>query len=619
MKIPQNTNKYSAFAAPLIFLTAVFLFYPLLYPRIFLDLDFPHNINLFTIPTITLLSIILLFFSNKRLWTIFRNSWILLLFTALFLVIAFFQLIRIKNYDLGNLCSALFYLAVPLFAMAYKEELTALLPRIMTAFWFLNIGFIAGNTILKKTIAPFGLPGNANWNAVLLIITTLWALYLLSTAKWQGLFAKAYFMFICGLLTITGAWCLFRCSSRAALLALGITGVTAAYLEFGYKYRKACLIVLLTLTAGIAVFATLPAGNSILTERIAEDVRIPLWEGCIKLITDNWMTGTTPSLFESEFAPYVPEDYFMRDNSAVRCNHPHNHFLFFAAAFGLILFPLWLFLLFCPLWKFLKTYAHRKRVEKIIFYSFIILLIHSMFDLVLYEWPTNVIGMIFLGILWGLTTEVGSETTEKAPHRKLVFVTAGIVLAFFLAIELRNDLKASLSYRNALISLEKEPDGATKAAASLDKALGYKENSPQLLYKAAMNAFYKLENREMALRYLKTIRETTPVKNYAHSNGFIGLILCGKGQFRDGLRYLDQEAENYPLSTIIRYYQFAALQQLGEKAAADNAYAAMLETLKLKGLTINDLPEILNTPEYDSHPRKLLEKRAKQSENKSIK
>ena len=495
--------------------------------------------------------------------------------------------------------------------MAYRKELTSGLPRVMAILWFLNIAFIAGNTVLQKSIAPFGLAGNANWNAALLIITTIWSLYLLSTAKWEGTFAKAYFFFICGLLLITGGWSFLRCNSRAALLALCAAGLLAAYLEYGYKYRKACLTALLAGITGLAVFATIPAGNRILTERIAEDVRIPLWEGCIKLIGDNWMTGTAPSLFESEFAPYVPEDYFMRDNAAVRCNHPHNHFLFFAAAFGMLLFPLWAFLLLCPLFVFFRTYREKNTLDKLIFYSFLILLIHSMLDLVLYEWPTNVIGLMLLGLLWGMTIKTDEKITDMEPGRMLRHAGAvlGVIFAFYLIIELKNDFMASANYRNALI-FSKAPQGGQSAAFYFDKALDYKGSSPKILYKAAMNAFHKLNNPDMALSYLRRISADSPARNYAHGNGFIGLILCRKGQLKEGLKYLDAESENYPLSTTVRYYQFAAHQQLGEKAAAEDAYAKMLGTLKLKGLSLRDLPEVLENPDYDSHPRKLLEKRA---------
>ena len=461
--------------------------------------------------------------------------------------------------------------------------------------------------MMKTAIADFGLPGNANWNAALITVTTAWALYLISKATWKGAFAKAYFFFICGLLLIAGAWCFHNCHSRAALLALLAAGILLFYLEYGYKHRKTCLILLLAGIAGIAVLVSIPAGNRILTERIAEDVRIPLWEGCVNLIKDNWMTGTTPVLFESTFAPYVPEDYFMRDNAAVRCNHPHNHFLFFAASFGVLLFSLWVFLLLWPLIEFLRSYRQKSVRNKLVFYSFTVLLIHSMFDLVLYEWPTNIIGLTFLGLLWGMTF----KPVRKAEAFKWLKVsgrTLGAALILILGFELWNDFYASANFRSGQIFSDILKKGDL-AATCFDKALDYKGSSPQILYKAAMNAFHKLDNPDMALSYLMRIQQSSPAKNYAHSNGYIGLILCRKNKFKEGLKYLNAESANYPLSTTIRYYQVGACKQLGEKAGADAAYEKMLWTLKVKGLSIGDLPELLANPDYDSHPRKLLEKR----------
>jgi len=594
---------------PSVFMAALFLFYPLLYLRIFRYEELPHAISFFTMPTMALLCIVFLCFSADRLGAALRSSRILLFFSILFSAVSIFQFFRIENYSLENLFFSFFWLAVPLFSMAYSSGLSSALPRAMTILWFLNIAYIAGNSVLKTSIAAFGLPGNANWNAALITLTSIWALYLLSTGEWKGRSGKAYCFFLLTMITASGLWCFSRCESRAALLSLFCAGVLAVYLEYGYKHRKTCLILVLLAVTGVTLFVYTSGGSRVLVERIAEDVRIPLWEGTIDLIKDNWVSGTGPSLFESVFAPYVPEDYFMREVAAVRCNHPHNHLLFFAASFGIPLFILWVFLLGWPLLTFFMNYRKKSTISKLIFYSFIILLCHSMLDLVLYEWPTNVIGLLLLGLLWGMAFDPNGKRVKVPRILKISCAAAGAVFMLFLIVEIKGTLVSSANFRNALIFSEILKKGES-ATFYFDKALDAKGNSPRILYKAAMNAFYRLDNPDLALKYLERIQRDTPIKTYAHSNGFIGLILCRKSKFTEALKYLRKESETYPLSSIVWYYRFAAYTQTGDKAAAQDCYEAMLASLKIKGLSINDLPELLTNPEYDTRPQLLIKKRA---------
>jgi hypothetical protein len=350
---------------------------------------------------------------------------------------------------------------------------------------------------------------------------------------------------------------------------------------------------------------------NLLAVKISEDARMPLWEAACHLIKDTPFTGVSPVVFESKYGSYLPVEYFLRDTVSVRHNHPHNHFLFMASSFGIIAFCSWFLILIYPMVLFIINYRKSPLLLKIIFFTFSALLCHAMFDLVIFEWPCNYIFLFMLGILWNSLWPLKSTHFSFDLKIPAIFVRATGTLAILTVCVLAwRALNASNYYRNGLIASQK--NDAETAALFFEKALNIQKKN-EIAYKAGVNSFSKLRNPDLTLHYMSMIEET-PIKNYAHNNGFTAKAYCLKGNFKKALEYFDKETELTPLSVIVWYNKFLVCQRLGLVEETANCHTKMFESLKLKGLEAKDIPAILANPDYDRKPY-LLRKKKKQKSN----
>jgi tetratricopeptide (TPR) repeat protein len=185
---------------------------------------------------------------------------------------------------------------------------------------------------------------------------------------------------------------------------------------------------------------------------------------------------------------------------------------------------------------------------------------------------------------------------------------AGIILLFPLTSMLITEFKSSGYERSAVVYSKKHPE---LAAVLFDKAVESKHDRPGVIYKAAVHFYYEMDNPELALKYFSMISENTPFKNYAHNNGFTGIILFEKGRYGEALKYFRRETENYPVSAVARYYIYLCFLKMNMKKEAELTFSHLLAILKHKGLTFKDMPELMKNPVYDSKPFLLIEAKKK--------
>ena len=131
-----------------------------------------------------------------------------------------------------------------------------------------------------------------------------------------------------------------------------------------------------------------------------EDVRIPLWQGCMNLISDHPLTGTGIKGFESTFSTYKPIDYFLRHHSSTITKHPHSTLLFVAATMGIPALFFWCILWIYPLIYCLIQFKRLSLFMKVVVLSYFSLFIGGLVDLTLFQWPTLYIAAILIGLMW---------------------------------------------------------------------------------------------------------------------------------------------------------------------------------------------------------------------------
>lgn len=604
----KNRNIIAAF----LFLTAFIFFYPALFikiPSIVLTII----LFSFTPALLALLAIILIVFiyQEKVLALLLNNKSFFLPMSVIF-AIATVHFFIIPEYTFESYMFSLAYIVIPLFILLNKSAFLRYMPWFIILLWLLNTYFSGISFFCNEEYS--GIARNRNWNACFILTSTPFVMFFIYKALTQYKVRKIliYLVLLCPLsISLYG---LYYCYSRAANITLLLLLFLTIFLHMKPQAQK------ITVYCGIIAISAITylfyiKGTDSFASLIANDVRVPLWEGTINLIKDKWAMGVGAELFESEFSTYCPVEYHLRPDAAVRNDHPHNHLLFIASTFGIFGLIAWCFLLFYPVLRFALNFDREKNpLMKIYFFAFLAIIIHGMLDMVMYRWPTNIMALMFLGLLWSRIWQSPRYEIADTPNKLTTIVRAAVL--FILSVSLIFFLVQNIIYSSHLrygmyYSHEKIED-FDKAAGELQKAINTKKESVAI-YKAGMNSFFMLGNPDLTLKYLKLIKEQ-PGKRFAHTDGFISNILCSKGHFREALPYLRQELIHYPLSisswnNIIRLYSI-----LGMKKEAEQAVERMNLCLYYKGLTPKMLPLILENPDFDDHPYKIPEELRKKYE-----
>lgn len=548
----------------------------------------------------------------------------------IFILVCLIQLVEFPEYHFDDFSFSLLWVVLPAFALLYSDKLIALFPWYMLALWHMNMA----HSLLQcaRNSEVVGLAGNRNWNASLMIVSTIFTCFILygitqkvlSRIVNNGKFSSnvlsspstKYIQIFtsCIIPILPASYVVYKCEARGAILGLMVTAFFFVILNLPAKHYKTGLR--LVLYAAIIIVVLLALFRGPVANAVNSDIRLPLWKGCMKMIADHPVIGIGSGRFESSFAPYRPMDYFLRGVAAVRTNHPHNTPMYILACFGIFGFLAWLLIWLIPIVKFMFKYQQHSLIGRIIFHSYLLIFIHGLFDLVLFEWPTVIIGAFLLGLLWSEASLIAPTTVADDLNRlrrtsptigrftpawlAYSLVVCACFILFLTIATLRSDFLSSYYHRTGEFYESKGQQDL--ALHYFDKALDYK-TVPKHVYKAAISALIQHKNPEMSLAYFALFNET-PSKNFAHNQGFIAMCLRRMGLTSQALPYLEQEVRNYPLLAGA-WYNLALAQRELKLPQADASMRNAYKTLDVKGLKHEALTFLLQNPEYDMVPIKM--------------
>ena len=280
-KIRLNRRQSENIILTLFFCGLIFLFYPLTVltiPKISLI----YAIRLLTIQSVAALCLILMLIYYCKSLSELKRIPLALISAACPLFISFMHFYNNENYTLNSFLEASSFYIILFCGFVFRKELLNILPTTMTCFWILNMYHCVINLYFHQQIA--GLPGNRNWHASWLAISSVFLLNIIYRWKSESpIFNFGKWLSMSAVL-ITSGYIIYLCESRGTVLGILSILFLFAFEETPQKLKKT--FILITGTAVLLVSLGICFKTDRLAKLIAEDVRIPLWQTTSKLIME---------------------------------------------------------------------------------------------------------------------------------------------------------------------------------------------------------------------------------------------------------------------------------------------------------------------------------------------
>jgi hypothetical protein len=333
---------------------------------------------------------------------------------------------------------------------------------------------------------------------------------------------------------------------------------------------------------------------------------------------DNPFLGVSCPSFESAYAQYRPIGYFLKSQYfAFRTTHPHNELLYILACFGIFGAVSWMVLWIYPLVKLFKIFKRLDTITKLSLLSLSILVVHSMFDLILFQWPTIFIACILLGLLWQECWPTRKECTtgilpvelnaipcmpyltpEKAGYLQKFLISLSFILSFSVfTLFSYQDFRYSKNLRNSEIAFYSSEDPA-KSLVSLNAAIDYIPVPPSISHAGIISSAVFKDNI-MSLFYFDKLLQV-PCPQIAHSNRHIAGALLKSGRKNEALEFLRKDTRNFPISVVSLYMEMTLENELGQKKEAEMTAEKLFTALRHMGLTGKHIPAMLANPYYEN-------------------
>ncbi len=538
--------------------------------------------------------------------------------------------------------------AVPFAVCVFARELKRLLPWYLTLFWLIDValGFVQYYGLHWFL---FGLPGNINWNAAFLAVTAPFAI--LTAWKWcptEDNWSVNSFWRIGSLLLVAGVtvWQIVLTDSRGTLLGVAAAGALWAFLKLGHRGRRLTLFAVLALAlVGSVWFAFFTSHDRIL-ENLSRDERVFLANTTMSMIAEQPEIGFGAPSFEQEYLNFRRPEFFSMRHSAVRIDHPHNHLLYIAASFGILGLLCWLYLVLEPMFFAAKRIAGETWVltdenlgpNLVAAYEFrdcgmddetrlsllclAGLLVHAQFDLVLFRWPTNLLAMVFLGILiheregapapfwrppvflrrfrWEFLKSL--ERTRPPEHRhtgrllRPVLFALGIVLLGTGLFSAFSNLAAeSLAWHADNVALE----GRHADAAKLYLMAASMPGSGLPLKSRALNHASLHETAHAQRYYAMFAASSTP--DFGYVNDYFARACVLGGHPADAIPFLKRAMTLRPRSVLPLLMLMDVYDRLGSRGAVDAVQERLDQLMAYRKLEPEDLETIFNDQDLDLH------------------
>ena len=476
-----------------------------------------------------------------------------------------------------NFFHALFFITLPWAGIALAPELKRLLPWWCTALFF----FLLWTT--TQTPMCIGFAGNWNWNFSLLAITLVAVIVLTFRSRWQ--------LIVAGIAVSGGVFSVFlifpELAPRGTLA--GVIGAAAALgIVMLFKRRERWRFALLATLAGGALFVS--AVNSRSSASLA-NARVQLWRGALEFALAHTVTGVGPARIESRIAPYMPPDYFLSDFPAVRHPHPHNELLNMWAGFGIA------GIFYILMWAAAAARQIKRRDPAGLWmmWSFLVLFIHGLFDVIL---ATPLAGTLFFLMLGTICGSGLSGGDDPLPVGKRYIAAAAVMLlaCFYLTANLRSGVHL---HRGKLLLARGEK---SEALAQFYRSAAIHPNAPAL-YMAGQTEFFDFQRYRNAIFLWNQIRNQLRMPSFLHLNRLLGHAYDVAGKYPLALYHFEKEARDFPFSALNAGLRLGTLQKSKappeQIAAAAAVFNRIMEMRKMK---TEDFAKLLRNPALDDEP-----------------
>ncbi len=537
--------------------------------------------------------------------------------------------------------------AIPFAACVFARELKRLLPWYLTLFWLIDV-LLGLVQYYGLGWFLFGLPGNINWNAAFLAVTAPFAI--LTAWKWcpseenwsvNALWRNGTLLLVAGVTV----WQIALTESRGTIMGIAAAGALWVFLKLGHRGRRLTLFSVLALAiVGSVWFAFFTSHDRIL-ENLSRDERVFLANTTMNMIAEQPEIGFGAPSFEQEYLAFRRPEFFSMRHSAVRIDHPHNHLLYVAASFGILGLLCWLYLVLEPMFFAAKRIAGETYVctgdnieLKLKFWEFqncgiddetrlsllclTGLLVHAQFDLVLFRWPTNLLAMIFLGLLiheregapapfwrppaflrrfrWEFLKKL--ERSRLPEHRRTgrllrpVLFSIGIVLlGIGLVFAFSNLAAESIAWHADNVALEGRHDDAARLylmAASMP-------GSGLPLKSRALNHASLYDTAHASCYYVMFAASSTP--DFGYVNDYFARACVIGGHPVDAVPFLKRAMTLRPRSVLPLLMLADVYERLGSRGAVDAVRERLDQLMEYRRLGPEDLETIYKNQDLDLH------------------
>lgn len=512
--------------------------------------------------------------------------------------------------------TSILYVTIPLLVYVYIDEFRKILPPFLAYVWLWN-AILCFCQHYATGVDMYGITGNRNWTASLIVATAPFAAYMVYRISARLDIPKmTRIIFGVGAVVIFSAWMLWIIASRGALVSLLTVLLFYLILLLKGEKRKYSLYAII----GLLVIAVLCV--FLFLDKIAflmlNDERAIMFNGAIDMISNRPLVGYGAASFEQEYLAFQPVEFFFHKHAAARMNHPHNHFLYIAAGFGLLGLFAWLLLIFAPIIRFIQNYDNEKSIEcRLFLFSFCAVLVHSLFDLLLERSPIDVIALLMLGVLWGIAwthqpetvpetaDAAGAENTKLKPLKLccfLIFVSGIFIFGFALFSTVRSAYSSTLLFKADVARLQRRyADEARYLWNSAEIS-----TNPEVIYQALKRAEISWQDNKAALKLAERIRENTVQPDYVYTNSFAAAASFKLGDPIAAANYLNREIDLYPTLLIPLFNLLGAYEQLGDTENYDLTQRRFWGIMKERGINPDMFQFILMNPDYDLLQWKLM-------------
>ncbi len=582
--------KTKQYIFPLLFFIALAAVYPLQWLRIVYQVPHYEVLQLFTKATLAMTALAFCFFSIDRLLSFLRSK--KHFFIVALCLLSLYHFLVLPTYNIESFFAESVWWTIPLFAAVYHREMIRFLPWGFLFIWFFNFGVSYREVVGKHLFR--GLSGNWNWHSCLIFMIVP----VITAAIWSrnNRLRQILAMLIVVLSILLIAQSEFSTGAIISFIA-GIGTISLALMrkKLPNWAIPACLSAV---AGGVIIFLCLYYSNMV--NLPTGGIRGYLWRAGFSLIGDSPVTGIGTGTFANTYKLHIPPDYYLMNFAAPHHDHPHNNLIYIWSCFGFIGIIAWIGMLTVPIYRELKrSCRHPHWLVVTLLFGLLVVLFHSMVDLTMFVWPTNILGLLILGVLLG-----------RIPHGRIPVVHAkikiivGAVAVFILVFAgfmLVSEFKSTAACRNGKVYLDM--NRPKEAYVSFLRSFQIQPNV-ESAYRLARISFYDFKKPELALKYLSLLPRLG-ADNYLHYNEIVGKICFMKRDYERARMFFVREVKNYPLSVRGWYYLMLTEQQLNDAQGVLKARETLGFVLKQKNLTPEFIPLLLVNEYWDLNPRKI--------------